>query len=98
MSRWEGDDQAVVGAPVRRSGSNTVVRARAWRIGAEWQLDVLPGVIRPYNRPEFHEDPAITLTSYPGTIRQLVVTGLGRDVPAAIVTNDNSIKTRALIS
>jgi hypothetical protein len=52
----------------------------------------------PYNRPRVHEDPAVTLTSYPGTVRQLIVTGLGRDQPTVIITNDNQIKTRALIS
>ena len=52
----------------------------------------------PYNRPRVHEDPAVTLTSYPGTVRQLIVTGLGRDAPTVIITNDNQIKTRALIS
>ena len=45
-----------------------------------------------------HEDPAVTLTSYPGTVRQLIVTGLGRDAPTVIITNDDQIKTRALIS
>jgi transposase len=52
----------------------------------------------PYNRPRVHEDPAVTLTSYPGTVRQLIVTGLGRDQPTVIITNDNQIKTRALIA
>ena len=52
----------------------------------------------PYNRPRVHEDPAVTLTSYPGTVRQLIVTGLGRDAPTVIITNDTSITTRALIS
>jgi hypothetical protein len=52
----------------------------------------------PYNRPRVHEDPAVTLTSYPGTVRQLIVTGLGRDAPTVIITNDTAIKTRALIS
>jgi hypothetical protein len=52
----------------------------------------------PYNRPRVHEDPAVTLTSYPGTVRQLIVTGLGRDAPTVIITNDNQIKARALIS
>jgi hypothetical protein len=52
----------------------------------------------PYNRPRVHEDPAVTLTSYPGTVRQVIVTGLGRDAPTVIITNDNQIKTRALIS
>ena len=37
------------------------------------------------------------LTSYPGTVRQLIVTGLGRDAPTVIITNDNEITTRALI-
>ena len=30
----------------------------------------------------------MTLTSYPGTVRQLTVTGLGRDDPTVIITND----------
>ena len=51
----------------------------------------------PHNKPRVHEDPAVTLTSYPGTVRQLVVTGLGREQPTVIVTNDNQIKTRALV-
>ena len=37
-----------------------------------------------YNRPKVHEDPAVKLTSYPGTVRQLVVTGLGREAPTVI--------------
>jgi hypothetical protein len=52
----------------------------------------------PYNRPRVHEDPAVTLTSYPGTVRQLIVAGLGRDAPTVIITNDTAIKARALIS
>ena len=30
------------------------------------------------------------LTSYPGTVRQLIVTGLGRDAPTVIITNDDA--------
>ena len=52
----------------------------------------------PYNRPKVHEDPAVTLTSYPGTVRQLIVTGLGRDAPTIIITNNDQITPRALIS
>ena len=51
----------------------------------------------PHNRPKVHEDPAVTLTSYPRTVRQLVVTGLGREEPTVIITNDEQIKTRALV-
>jgi len=51
----------------------------------------------PHNKPKVHEDPAVKLTSYPGTVRQFVVTGLGRDAPTVIITNDDDTKTRALI-
>ncbi len=52
----------------------------------------------PHNKPRVHEDKAVTLTSYPGTVRQLVVTGLGRNAPTVIITNDTAMKTRALIT
>jgi hypothetical protein len=52
----------------------------------------------PHNRPRVHEDPAVTLTSYPGTVRQLIVTGLGRDQPTVIITNDTGITTRELVA
>jgi hypothetical protein len=51
----------------------------------------------PYNQPKVHEDPAVKLTGYPGTVRQLIVTGLGRDAPTVIITNDTAIKAKALI-
>jgi transposase len=51
----------------------------------------------PHSRPKVHESAAVKLTSYPGTVRQLIVTGLGRDAPTVIITNDNEIKTKALI-
>ena len=50
----------------------------------------------PCNRPKVHEDPAVEPASYPGTVRQLVAGGLGRDAPAVIITSDDQIKTRAL--
>jgi hypothetical protein len=52
----------------------------------------------PHNKPKVHEDPAVKLTSYPGTVRQLVVTGLGRDAPTVIITNDHTMNTRAVIT
>jgi transposase len=51
----------------------------------------------PHNRPKVHEDPAVKLTSYPGTVRQLIVTGLGREQPTVIITNHDQITTRALV-
>ena len=52
----------------------------------------------PHNKPKVHEDKAVRLTSYPGTARQLVVTGLGRDAPTVIITNEHQATTRNLIS
>ena len=51
-----------------------------------------------HNKPRVAESAAVKLTSYPGTVRQLVVTGLGREQPTVIITNDHDITTRALIS
>ena len=50
-----------------------------------------------YNQPKVHEATGIRLTGYPGTVRQLVVTGLGRDTPTVIITNDHDLSAKALI-
>ena len=50
-----------------------------------------------HTKPKVAESTAVKLTSYPGTVRQLVVTGLGRDAPTVIITNDHEITTRSLI-
>jgi len=39
----------------------------------------------------------VKLTKYPGTVRQLIVTGLGREQPTVIITNDRDITTKTLI-
>ncbi len=52
----------------------------------------------PHNKPKVHEDKAVKLTSYPGTVRQLVVTGLGRDQPTVIITNEHQATIRSLVS
>jgi hypothetical protein len=51
-----------------------------------------------YNKPKVAESAAVKLTSYPGTVRQLIVTGLGRDAPPVIITNDHDITTKNLIA
>src|SRR5260221_2435081 len=51
----------------------------------------------PHNKPRVHEDPAITLNAYPGTDCQTIVTGLDRDQPTGIITNNYRATTRALI-
>ena len=49
-----------------------------------------------HNRPRVHESRA-RLTGYPGTVRQLIVTGLGREAPTVIITNDDGVPIKALI-
>ena len=51
-----------------------------------------------YNRPRVHETPAATLSNYPGTVRQLIITGLGRDAPTVIITNDTASTVKELIA
>src|SRR6266536_3316577 len=50
-----------------------------------------------HNRPSVHESAAVRLTSYPGTLRQLIVTGLGHDAPTVIISNDHDLKTKAIL-
>src|SRR6266704_3046083 len=50
-----------------------------------------------HSRPGVHESAAVRLTSYPGTLRQLIVTGLGHDAPTVIITNDHDLATKAII-
>ena len=52
----------------------------------------------PHNKPRVHEDKAVKLTSYPGTVRQLIITGLGRDAATVIITNEHQTTIRNLIS
>lgn len=51
----------------------------------------------PHNRPKVHEQAAVALTSYPGTVRQLIITGLGREEATVLITNDAQVTTRNLV-
>ena len=50
-----------------------------------------------FNRPKVHEATDVPLTSYPGTVRHLVVTGLGRDAPTVIITNNRTRSPKQII-
>jgi transposase len=51
----------------------------------------------PHNRPRVHES-TTALSNYPTLVRQLIITGLGRDAPTVIITNDTTSSTRQLIT
>jgi transposase-like protein len=43
------------------------------------------------------DDPAVKLTRYPGTLRQLAIAGLGHDEPTLLITNRESLPAKQLI-
>ncbi len=49
-----------------------------------------------YRKPHVVDEHA-TITSYPGTVRQLVVRGLGRDTATVIITNDRRSTVKQII-
>jgi hypothetical protein len=49
-----------------------------------------------HNRPRVNES-RVQLSNYPGTVRQLIVTGLGREAPTVIITNNDKLTVKALI-
>jgi DDE family transposase len=50
-----------------------------------------------HNRPRVHES-RVRLSNYPGTVRQFIVTGLGREAPTVIITNDTDNSAKELIA
>src|SRR5664279_620595 len=50
-----------------------------------------------HSRPKVHESTGVHLTNYPGTVRQFIVTGLGREAPTVIITNDHTTSAKELI-
>lgn len=49
-----------------------------------------------YRKPRV-VDEEVALSDYPGTIRQLVITGLGREAPTVLITNDRRGSPKQLI-
>jgi hypothetical protein len=49
------------------------------------------------HKPQVAEEPRARLHAYPGTVRQLVVRGLGHEAPTILITNDRTVTAKALI-
>jgi hypothetical protein len=49
-----------------------------------------------YRKPDV-VDERVTITNYPGTVRQLLVRGLGREAPTVIITNDRASTAKKII-
>jgi hypothetical protein len=91
----ELDDRGVKFATLRMR-SPSLVRQVSALTPADFKQITLDRSGR-HNKPKVAESAGVKLTSYPGTVRQLVVTGLGREAATIIITNDYEITTRALI-
>src|SRR6266511_2743566 len=50
-----------------------------------------------YTKPKVHESTGVKLSNYPGTVRQFIITGLGRDAPTIIITNDLTSTAKQLV-
>lgn len=50
-----------------------------------------------YRRPRVSEKGATRLSDYPGTVRQLILRGLGREAPTVLITDDWTASARSLV-
>jgi transposase len=50
-----------------------------------------------YTTPKVVDQPAVRLSRYPNSLRQLIVKGLGRDAPTVIITNGHGLTAKAII-
>jgi hypothetical protein len=97
--------QSVLGEPGARGVKFLTLRMRAPALArhvnavkpADFKAITLDRAA-PRDKPARHEAKAVRLTSYPGTVRQLVVTGPGRDAATVTITNEHQATTRNLIS
>jgi hypothetical protein len=48
-------------------------------------------------RVQLIDDPATRLSAYPGTLRQLAITGLGHDEPTILITNQHTMPAKQII-
>jgi transposase-like protein len=96
--------QPVLGELDARGVKFLTLRPRSPSLGK--QISAIPaGAFTPvtldrsgkHTTPRVHEMTGVKLTKYPGTVRQLVVTGLGHATPTVIITNEADKPVKALI-
>ena len=63
-----------------------ILAAIAAAPGEEWKKITLTNVGRSYRTPRVLEQ-TVSLTGYPGTLRQIAITGLGHEKPTLLITN-----------
>lgn len=82
-------------ATIRRRGVSLVQQLRA-RPASDWTGAVIDIPKRRQKRIRYLEQ-TVSLREYDGTLRQIAVTGLGREQPTLFLTNDPAVSARELI-
>jgi hypothetical protein len=86
-------DYGIKFVTLRRRGKNILGSIKNIKT---WQTVQLNNSTRKYKRLKVHEHYA-PLKDYEGNIRQLIVTGTGRDLPMLVVTNDDQTRLKEII-
>lgn len=82
-------------ATIRRRGSGILKRLRS-RPATEWTPAVIDIPKRRHQRIQYLDE-LVTLRGYEGTLRQIAVTGLGREHPTLLLTNNREALAREVL-
>jgi hypothetical protein len=89
------NERGVSFATIRRRGSNAVKRLRA-RPAGDWTGAVIDIPKRRHKQIRYLEE-EVSLRDYEGVLRQIAVTGLGREQPTLFLTNNVEVPAREMI-
>jgi hypothetical protein len=90
-------DDRKIGFITLRARHPGVTKALAALPASAWKPMTLGRAGNKTRRIRVHDDPAAALSAYPRPIRQLAVTGLGRDQPTLLITNRPALPARQVI-
>lgn len=89
------NERGVCFATIRRRGASIVKRLRA-RPASDWTKAVIDIPKRRHKQICYLEE-QVSLRDYDGAMRQIAVTGLGREQPTLFLTNDFEISARDVV-
>jgi hypothetical protein len=92
----ELDDRGI-GFITLRARHPRVTKALNALPASAWSPLILGRAKNSTRRVRVHDDPAAQLSAYPRPIRQLAITGLGRDQPTLLITNQAQLPARQVI-
>jgi hypothetical protein len=81
---------------IRRRGAALLRRLRALS-AADWHPAVIDIPKRRHQHIRYHDE-AVRLRDYPGAVRQVAVTGLGREEPTLCLSNNFEVTARNLVT